>query len=164
MFRRIVIGIALAAIFVGSANAEAWYLISAARTGATILDADSKILDQNVYLVIRVVHPGISVYQSTPLIASQFKDEFDCKANRFRTVHFAMIDLNGHVAKDLATNEVHEWVTIDESTPAGEIKHFACDGALPKTAKAPYKDFADFYSKFLMWVGNITPEIMPPKG
>jgi hypothetical protein len=163
MFRGFCLGVALAAAVVGGVRAESWYVIAATRTGATIMDADSRKSDQGVYVTTRVVHPGIREFQGIPIIASQFRGEFDCKASRFRTVEFAAIDLDGHISPSLSTNKIRDWDAVEEGTPAGVIKRYACDGILPAKAGGPYKDFTDFEAKFLMWVGDKTPELEGPQ-
>ena len=137
-------------------------MITATRTDATIIDADSRKSDGGVYVTTRVVHPGIKEYGGIPIIASQFREKFDCKAGRFTTVEFAAIDVDGRVPDGLSTNKARNWDSVEEGT-TGMIKHYACDGILPANAKGPYKDFTDFEAKFLMWAGDKTPELEEPR-
>ena len=103
MFRGLFLGAAIATASVGGARAETWYVVEATRGGAIIIDADFRKSDQGrVYLTSRLVHPGINVNKNPPIIASQFKYEFDCKTLQFRTDEFALIDLDGRIPPGLS--------------------------------------------------------------
>jgi hypothetical protein len=165
MFRELFLGTVIAAAVVGGARAEAWYVIAAGRDGATIIDAESRKTDQGVFVTTRVVHPGLEKIQGSYIIASEFREEFDCAGSRFRTLEYALIDVDGHVPPglSLSSDKIRDWHTVQDGTPGGAIKHYACDGVLPAKAAGPYKDFADFWSKFAMWVDDKTSELEGPR-
>lgn len=138
----------------GGASAENWYVISASRNSAVLMDADSRKTAPVVTLNARVLHPGIREYQKHPIIASQFTFEFDCKANRMRTIAFSAVDVDGRTPEGLSSDKVREWSAIAEKDGAAVFKAFACDGTAPPEVIGRYKDFTDIESKYLMWLGD----------
>ncbi len=133
------------------AMAESWYVVKADAQAARIIDADSRRLDQDGFVTIRVVHPGFDATKKLPIIATQFSLEFDCKGNRYRTIDFALIDVDGRIPAGLESNEVHEWSAVESDAPTNDFKQLACEGRLPPKATGPYK-FVDIESKYLMWL------------
>ena len=133
------------------AVAESWYVIKADSQAAVIMDADSRKLDQDAFITTRDAHPGIRPHEGVPIVATQFRLEFDCKGNRFRTIDFAAIDLDGHVPAGLESDKVRDWGPIEADAPTSMLKQFACEGQLPAKPTGPYP-FIDIESKYLMWL------------
>jgi hypothetical protein len=154
MFRIALLAAACGIAATTSALAENWYVISATRNGASIVDVDSRRQEQNAFIVMRRVHPGVRKIRGIPIIGSQFLLEFDCQKSRSRTVEFSLIDLDGRVPAGLRSDRVWEWETIVSGSDEEAAKDFACGGHLPASFGDPYPDFARFESRYLMWLGD----------
>src|SRR5437868_4664906 len=101
MFRIVLLAAVCAVATTTIAFAEDWYEVSATRSGASIVDVDSRRQEQNAFIVMRRVHPGVEQYQGIPIIGTQFRLEFDCQGNRSRTIEFSAVDLDGRVPDGL---------------------------------------------------------------
>jgi hypothetical protein len=161
--RRLFLSLVIAAATAGAARAETWYVMAATHDNATIMDSESRKSDQGVFVTTRLVHPRVTAYGNVPVVASEFREEFDCTGHRYRPVVYAAIDADGHIPPGLRSDKDREWDAVNETGANGAIMRYACDGVLPDKIGAPYKDFTDFWSKYQLWLAGNSPELLAPK-